>query len=414
MLHQISEHLLKYREPIEEFFIQRSRGLTPLPYLSCDIRNSGRKIGVVDTNLFPAGFNNLCNSYSRITGFALRAYFEEHLPQVKSLILLVEEHTRNRFYLENVQRLRRLLEESGLQVGLAYLGQDLAEPQVQIDLGNGAPMVLHRLRIKEGRPLAGDLVGDWILSNNDFSKGVPSEIESVAAMISPSPQLGWHRRRKSRHFELLSGLTEEFAKVVDIDPWLLHCDFESVQSIDLASPEDVNRLADSVDRVLSRVAERYRAHGIEEAPYAFVKNDAGTYGMGLMEVMQSDEIRNMNRRDRNKLLSAKGGKKSEAFLVQEGIPTADFYSEYPIEPVIYMVGFQMVGGFFRMNATRDAFTSLNARGMEFACLCMHKLDEPHEGAFLNCAEKENLVRLATVSARLAALAAAEEAKEVSS
>ncbi|HKY64312.1 MAG TPA: glutamate--cysteine ligase [bacterium] len=412
MLHQISEHFLKNRQRIEEFFAQRAQGLKPLPYLSCDIRNSGRKIGVVDTNLFPAGFNNLCNSYSRITGRALRSYFEEQLPEVKSLILLVEEHTRNRFYLENVRRLSRLLEESGLKVGLAYLGQDLGEPQVEVDLGDGAPLVLYRLQVKEGRPWAGELAGDWILSNNDFSKGVPAEIESVAGRVSPSPQLGWHRRRKSRHFELLAGLTEEFARVVDLDPWLLQCDFESVTNVDLANASDVGRLADAVDRVLSRVGDRYRSYGVEESPYAFVKNEAGTYGMGLMEVMQSDEIRNMNRRDRNKLLSAKGGKKSDSFLVQEGIPTADFYSEYPIEPVIYMVGFQMVGGFFRMNAQRDAFTSLNARGMEFACLCMHKLSEPHEGAFLNCAEKENLVRMATVSARLAALAAAEEAKEL--
>ncbi|HKX11928.1 MAG TPA: glutamate--cysteine ligase [bacterium] len=414
MLHQISEHFLQNRQRIEDFFAERSKGLTPLPYLSCDIRNSGRKIGVVDTNLFPAGFNNLCNSYSRITGHALRAYFAEQLPQVKNLVLLVEEHTRNRFYLENVQRLRRLLEESGLKVGLAYLGQELSEPRVEVDLGNGAPLVLHRLQIKDSRPWAGELAGDWVLSNNDFSKGVPSELEGTAGKISPSPQLGWHRRRKSRHFELLAGLTEEFARVVDVDPWLLQCDFESVANIDLSNEADLTRLADTVDRILKRVGERYKSYGVDESPYVFVKNDAGTYGMGLMEVMQSDEIRNMNRRDRNKLLSAKGGKKSESFLVQEGIPTADFYSEYPIEPVIYMVGFQMVGGFFRMNAQRDAFTSLNARGMEFACLCMHKLDEPHEGAFLNCAEKENLVRLATVSARLAALAAAEEARELSS
>jgi hypothetical protein len=76
-----------------------------------------------------------------------------------------------------------------------------------------------------------------------------------------------------------------------------------------------------------------------------------------------------------------------------------------------MVGFQVVGGFFRMNAQRDAFASLNARGMEFACLCLHKLDEPHEGAFLNCAEKGNLVSMASVLARIAALAAALEMRE---
>ena len=96
MLHQIAENFLKNKPLIEGFFQEKSQGLTPPLYLSCDIRNSGQKIGVVDTNIFPAGFNNLCNAYSRLTSLALKSYFETNLPRVKNPLLLVEEHTRNR------------------------------------------------------------------------------------------------------------------------------------------------------------------------------------------------------------------------------------------------------------------------------------------------------------------------------
>lgn len=412
MLHQVAENFLNNRSKIEEFLEEKSRGLLPPLYLSCDIRNSGQKIGVVDTNLFPAGFNNLCNSYSRLTSLALKAYFETYLPEAKKIVLLAEEHTRNRFYLENVLRLLSLLEAAGLEARAAYIGQEIAESSFTVDLAEGKTLRMDKLEFRSGRPYVGDFVGDWIISNNDFSQGIPEMLADSIARVSPPPALGWHRRRKSRHFTLLQTLLQELAGRIDLDPWLLNCEFSTVEEVNLAEEGGVRRLAEGVDGVLKTVGTQYLQHKIEGAPYAFVKNNAGTYGMGLMEVMSSQDILTMNRRDRNKLLSAKGGKKGDSFLVQEGIPTADFYSGYPIEPVIYMVGFQVVGGFFRMNAQRDAYASLNTRGMEFACLCLHKLDEPHEGPFLNCAEKGHLVTLASVMARVAAIAAAQEMREV--
>jgi len=412
MLHVIAENFSKNRAKIEAFFEEKARGLVPPLYLSCDIRNSGQKIGVVDSNLFPAGFNNLCNSYSRLTANALKAYFEQWLPKVRNVFLLVEEHTRNRFYLENIYRLLSFIEQAGLQVRAVYPGQDITEDFLELDLGQDKKLRLERLQVQDGKATAGGVQADWILSNNDFSQGLPESLLPLEKQISPPPALGWHQRRKSRHFTLLQQLTEDFGKVIDLDPWLLNCEFETLDGVNLTEESELKRLANSVQSVLDRVDAKYRSYGIESTPYAFVKNNSGTYGMGLMEVMQSADILTMNRRERNKLLSAKGGGKSDSFLIQEGIPTADFYSSYPIEPVIYMVGFQVVGGFFRMNGERDAYTSLNARGMEFACLCLHKLDEPHEGTFLNCAEKSHLVTMATVMARIAALAAALEMKEV--
>lgn len=412
MLHSIAEKFARSKKEIQEYFEEKSRDLTPPLYLSCDIRNSGRKLAVVDTNLFPAGFNNLCNSYSRTTTQALQAYFDKYLPEIKTVILLIEEHTRNRFYLENISRLSAFLQGIGLKVGIAYPGVELHEERIDVPLEGGTILHLEKLQVREGIPQTSQLKADLVLSNNDFSQGVPEILKPILSKVRPAPALGWHRRRKSRHFTLLREITEEFAQHIDLDPWLLQCLFDVVEPIDLNLKEDVVRLAASTEGVLKNIQAHYDRYHVEESPYVFVKNDAGTYGMGVIEVMQSEELSQMNRRVRNKLLSAKGGQKVSSFLVQEGIPTADFYSGFPIEPVIYMVGFEVVGGFFRMNPQQDAFSSLNSRGMEFSCLCLHKLSDPHEESFLNCAEKANLVWLASIMARLAALAAALEMKEI--
>jgi len=56
---ELEAHLLNSQAQIETWF--RSQWLkTPAPfYTSVDLRNAGFKLAPVDTNLFPAGFNNL-------------------------------------------------------------------------------------------------------------------------------------------------------------------------------------------------------------------------------------------------------------------------------------------------------------------------------------------------------------------
>jgi glutamate--cysteine ligase len=411
-LEKVGKKIIQCQDRLEEFFLQESKGLTPPFYLSCDIRHSGKKIAVIDTNLFPAGFNNLCNSYSRQAVRSIRNYFNKYYSTIQKIIILSEEHTRNRFYLENVDRLCSLLESADLQVRVAYIGSEISAPRLEVPLNGDRVLKMERLEIRDGQAAAGNFVAQLVVSNNDFSQGVPSALIPLMEKIIPPPQLGWHQRRKSTHFAFLQETVTKMAAVLEMDPWFLMGLYRSVPLKDLTSPQELQNLADQVGALLGEVQKKYRQYDINDPPYAFIKNEAGTYGMGVWDVSDSDEVLRMNRRTRNKLQSAKGGVTPEAFLIQEGIPTADFYSNLPIEPVIYMVGFEPIGGFFRMNTQRDAMSSLNTPGMIFSCLCLHKLDEPHEENFLNCAEKEYLVRMSMVMARAATIAAAKEHAEL--
>lgn len=408
MLHQIAEKFNQSQAKIEAFFDEHTEGKTPLPYLSCDIRNSGKKLGVIDSNLFPAGFNNLCNVYSEGVVSSFRNYFNKYYPNIKKIVLLSEEHTRNRYYLENIFRLQSLLNKSGVECRVGFVGTSLEEDALEFPLNDTRVLKMERLQ-KNGQAIAlGDWQADLILSNNDFSQEVPAILQDISQAIVPTPLLGWHRRRKDQHFARLQTWVERFANCLDLDPWLLSCFYRKIPTDNFGTPESLKKLAQGVEDTLSDIKEKYQQYQIEQGPYAFIKNNSGTYGMGLLDVSEPEEVLQLNRKKRNKLLSAKGGQQPSEFLIQEGIPTADFYSGLPIEPVIYLVGWDVVGGFFRMNPERNAQNSLNTRGMIFSCLCLHKIDEAHENAFLNCAEKESLVRLSSVMARLAALAAVDE------
>lgn len=409
MLNPLLNVLSARADEVAAWFDGQWNGLQAPVYLSCDIRHSGHKMAVVDTNLFPAGFNNLCKVFSAETAAAFTQYFQTHYPETKRILIYAEEHTRNKFYLKNVARLQKLLTRPGVEVVLGVLGSFLTDDKMDFVLDDNEKVTLNRLK-REGDILKADgFTPDLVLSNNDFSGGLPEMLAGIAQPIIPSPHLGWHRRSKTDHFTRLAAIVEKFAQAFDLDPWNLSPYFSQVKDVDFFEEKSLQAMAVEVDFLIERIRKKYEQYGINESPYVYIKNDRGTYGLGILPVFSGEEVLSLNRRKKNKLLSSKSqhGQITQ-YLLQEGIPTADYYSGYPLEPVIYMVGRKDVGGFFRIHESKNELESLNAPGMTFSCLCMHKLDEPHESIFIDCCQKEGLVKASRFLGQLAALAAARE------
>ena len=65
-----------------------------------------------------------------------------------------------------------------------------------------------------------------------------------------------------------------------------------------------------------------------------IKADAGTYGMGIMSVKDSSEVRDLNRRQRNKMAVVKEGLEVHDVLVQEGVHTFETVDGAVAEPVV--------------------------------------------------------------------------------
>ncbi|MBI2083653.1 MAG: glutamate--cysteine ligase [Deltaproteobacteria bacterium] len=354
---------IRTKGPELEEWIQGRQGVAPPPVtLSTDIRNAGFKISVVDTNIYPAGFNNLCETFSENASKAFARYFEKYHPEIKHIHIYPEAHTRNEFYQENLKALVRILSAAGFEttVGLELRRADL------------------------------------ILMNNDLSSGYPEELKALSIPVIPSPLLGWHSRRKSIHFQIYGDLIREVAALLEIDPWLL-TPLSTVESaIDLGSTTCLDRLQQSADQLLREIRIKYQQYGIRQEPYLFVKNNSGTYGLGVLPIDSGAELLQLSSRLRKKIEYAKGGRPVTELLFQEGLQTIDLYEGKPLEPVVYLVGGTPVGTFFRYHDERNERQNLNAPGMRFSCVCYHQTDHA-EDLFTVC---DLVARIASVAATL--------------
>ena len=118
----------------------------------------------------------------------------------------------------------------------------------------------------------------------------------------------------------------------------------------------------------SDIRAKYREYGITEEPFVIVKADAGTYGMGIMTVKSPDEVRDLNRKQRNKMAVVQGRPRGQRVMVQEGVYTFESVNDAVAEPVVYMIDHFVVGGFYRVHTERGTDENLNAPGMQFVPL----------------------------------------------
>lgn len=377
---------------------------TPAPITSSvDLRNAGFKIAPVDTNLFPAGFNNLNPEFHPMCIQAAQNIVCESMPGCKKIMLIPENHTRNPFYLESLSVLQSIFKNAGFEIKIGSLREDLQQPE-SYTLNSGKTLHYNPIQRVDNRLVIDDFSPCMILLNNDLSDGVPNILENLDQWVRPSEQLGWAKRFKSDHFSFYEQVINEFCQAIDITPWSIAPMFSTHDGIDFKQKEGEQLLAEKVDQLLDSIKEKYEAENISQQPFVVVKADAGTYGMGILMVKSGEELLNLNRKQRNKMTQSKGNKKIERVILQEGVPTWECWQNDSVaEPVVYMLGHHVVGGFYRVHTGRGIDENLNAPGMHFEPLAFAK---PCNYPKAN--DCQNRFYVYGVIARLAALAAARE------
>jgi glutamate--cysteine ligase len=372
----LEKRFLDAETTIERWLRGQWQDHTPPFYCSVDLRNSGYKLAPVDTNLFPGGFNNLNPAFLPLCVQAAATAVEKICPDARNLLLVPENHTRNPFYLANVARLATILRHTGLNVRIGTLLPDIDRPTT-LDLPDGQTLTLEPLRRcgstgKDGLGRRLGLAHDTdfdpcaILLNNDLSGGVPALLLNLhEQFVIPPLHAGWHVRRKSLHFAAYRRVAREFAELIDIDPWLIDPEFARCGEINFQERTGTDCLAANVDKLLHHIRAKYREYGIDATPFVVVKADAGTYGMGIMTVKDASEVKELNRRQRNKMAVVKEGLHVSEVIIQEGVPTFESVDAGVAEPVVYMIDRHVVGGFYRVHTQRGIDENLNAPGMHF-------------------------------------------------
>ncbi|HSW69216.1 MAG TPA: glutamate--cysteine ligase [Gammaproteobacteria bacterium] len=410
-LHLLEKQLLDKQHEIEEWFRDQWKKSPAPVYGSVDLRNSGFKLAPVDMNLFPAGFNNLNREFLPFSVEAAKIAITEVVPDAKKILLVPENHTRNFFYWENIRGLLNILESAGFEIKIGSLLPDYAEP-TELDLPSGQKIILQTLSRNSDRIQVGNFIPDVVLLNNDLSDGIPEILQNLSLPIIPPAELGWNQRLKSEHFQYYSEIAREFAQLIDIDPWFIAPLFRHCGEIDFMLREGEECLAKNTEQLFAAIQEKYKQYDISCKPFVIVKADAGTYGMGVMTVRDVSEVKSLNRKQRTAMSKTKSGQPVRRVIVQEGVYTFETWGEgnSVAEPVVYMWGERVVGGFYRVHKERSIDENLNSPGMHFEPLAFLKTchQPKKDSARDDC---QNRFYAYGVIARLSMLAAAREVLE---
>jgi glutamate--cysteine ligase len=385
-------------------WIDHEQSLLPQPLTSSvDVRESKNKYAPVDHNMYPAGFNNLCNKDLLTCSDIFKAKFDELKPGLKCLGLLPESHTKNKYYLDHLYRLKSTIEMGDIDVTLfspdAQLFTEAGTDVVELESYSGFKLSIHKARVEKGSfvPVApGVSFGfEAILLNNDQSVPLEVDWKSINIPVLPSPFAGWYRRQKIHHFKHYRDTANRFCKQFEIDPDLIQAHFTFVEDVDFNTKEGLEDIAREVDGLLSK---------LPSGSSVFVKASQGTYGMGISVVSSGEEIISMNRKVRNKMDIGKNNLKFTSVLIQEGVETILKYDDAPAEVTIYLVNGKSAGGFMRTNPLRGTQANLNAQGMIYQKLCLSDVKQDCDHTI-----KEAVY---SVISRLSVLAASYEMKEL--
>ena len=407
-INELEQRILDSMPAIERWFRMEWMEHTPPFYSSVDIRNAGFKLAPVDTNLYPGGWNNLTPEMLPLAVQAAQSAIEKICPEAKNLLLIPENHTRNTFYLTNVDRLKKIFQQAGLNVRIGTINPEITEPTT-FDLPTGESVTLepvirskHRLGLKDFDPCT-------ILLNNDLSAGTPAVFQDLNEQhLLPPLHAGWFMRRKSTHFAAYDKVAESFANLIGIDPWLINPYFSRCGSVNFAQGTGMDCLTREVDTLLKKIQLKYDQYGITEKPFVIVKADNGTYGMGIMTVRSVKDLEVINRKTKNKMSVVKDGQTVSEVIIQEGVQTMERVNEAMAEPVVYMLDRYVVGGFYRVHAERGIDENLNAPGASFVPLAFaNATNTPELGEKVGCSAP-NRFYMYGVIARLAMLAASYE------
>jgi glutamate--cysteine ligase len=156
------------------------------------------------------------------------------------------------------------------------------------------------------------------------------------------------------------------AELLEIDSWHLMARWFVSEDKCLDQQACRIKLAKEVDEFILEIKEKYESLGIDREPVVFVKNDRGTYGLGIMAVKEGKELLELSNRKMKKLMYSKGGADVENFLIQEGVPT--LLAEEgggPVEPVVYLVDGEAASWFYRINSKKGDMDNLNSPSAEF-------------------------------------------------
>ncbi len=348
------------------------------------------------------------------------------LPGCRNILLVADGHTRNKFYFSSLAALRDILLAAGYGVRIGSLVQTHTQDNIPITPESIViePIVRHGdyIEVKDFMPCL-------IFLNNDLSDGNYEILLNLKQPVKPPPQLGWHSRLKTQHFQYYDQVCSSFAKLIDCDPWLFNPLFAECNNVDFMRNQGMEELIATTGKLLQAIEHKYQQYDIKQQPFVIIKSNSGTYGMAVLTVKSVTDLQTLNRKQRKKMSHIKGDRTVSQVIVQEGVYTFEWYrpttasdmhmhpaaprsdsvldyassldrqgidsqsrgvaTKSVAEPVIYMISRYVIGGFYRIHAERGVDENLNTPGMLFdsaplAASCLSAYHEQEHTQHKDC------------------------------
>ena len=405
-INELEQRILDSMPAIERWFRLEWMEHTPPFYSSVDVRNAGFKLAPVDTDLYPAGWNNLTRSMLPLAVQAAMAAIEKICPEARNLLIIPDNHTHNTFYLSNLAQLRSIFHMAGLNVRIGSISPDVKK-STTIALPDSSNITLEPVVRSKGRLGVKDFDPCTILLNNDLSSGIPGILEDLHEQyLLPPLHASWTTRRKSAHFKIYEEVSKRFGKLIGVDPWLINPMFDTCGNVDLATAAGIETLTARVDALLLKVRKKYKEYGIKEKPFVVVKADNRGSSAGLMTVRDTKDLAALIKKAQDGKTSLVQG--AQELILQEGVLTNERMNDAVAEPVVYMMDRYVVGGFYRIHAERGVDEYLSAPGAAFVPLAFAESTHLPQPGVRPGASAPNRFYMYGVVGRLAMLAASYE------
>jgi glutamate--cysteine ligase len=403
---ELEQRILDSMPAIERWFRLEWMEHTPAFYCSVDVRNAGFKLAPVDTDLYPAGWNNLTQSMLPLAVQAAMAAIEKICPEARNLLIVPDNNIRNTFYLSNLARLRSIFHMAGLNVRIGSINPEVKK-STTLELPGGDSITLEPVVRTKGRLGVKDFDPCTILLNNDLVAGVPGILEDLHEQyLLPPLHASWTTRRKSTHFRTYEEVSKRFGKLIGVDPWLINPMFEKCGNVDLTRPADVDALTARVDGLLMKVKKKYKEYGIKEKPFVVIKADNRGSSAGLMTLRDARDVAALIQKCSTPEMDT--GLGAPELILQEGVLTNERMNDAVAEPVVYMMDRYVVGGFYRIHAERGVDEDLSAPGSSFVPLAFAESTHLPQPGVRPGASAPNRFYMYGVIGRLAMLAASYE------
>ena len=394
------EHILSTikdkKGTLQDFFKTKFNQFPCTIYSSVDIRNAGFKIAPIDANIFPAGFNNMCDIDKETSSEVFKSFILKKYGNINTILLLTEDNTRNLFYWDNVYTISNIIKEAGFE---CLISMATHMEKGSIITSSGRTVELSDVHIENKIAKVENHKIDLILSNNDFTIQ-NTLLENIKQPLMPPYKLGWFSRKKSVHLQYYHEIVNELCNLIDIDPWYFSLKVETV-NVKEVELEDLVRIS---EEMIDNISCDYKDKGVESEPFLFIKNNSGTYGMGVTSIKNPKDILEWTKKQKTRIKTGKLGSKVSELIVQEGVPSCIKTDEgYVAEPVIYMIGENLVGGFLRTHGNKTIKDNLNSPGSVFKKFCMTDIEAHSNGMTMES--------IYGIIAKLSAIAISMEAKK---